>query len=154
MRRAAARHCGCGLDPAALARLTAGFLGARRPPGCGCCCICPPSRSPGSGLPGSGLAGPLPPRTLRRLQDTVLRCAADVLSGPAGLAAFLRTGLLGGQFPAVSLPLEAGAATSTVPPHLRRAVIARDRHPSTSTWLPRESRQIRRRGSRPGLLQS
>jgi hypothetical protein len=57
----------------------------------------------------------------------LLRYAADVLSGPAGLAAFLRTGLLAADFPAVSLPLDVGAATSTVPPHLRRAVIARDR---------------------------
>jgi Domain of unknown function (DUF222)/HNH endonuclease len=105
------------LDPAALAKLTAGFLAAGRQPGCTCGrCTC----LPGSGLPGSGPD--------RRLQDTLLRCAADVLSGPAGLAAFLRTGLLGGQFPAVSLPLDTGAATSTVPAHLRRAVIARDRH--------------------------
>src|ERR1035441_842695 len=117
------------VDPAALASLAAGFLAGRRP-GCPCGrCTCPTSRSPGSGLPDSGPAGPLPPRTLRRLQDTLLRYAADVLSGPAGLAAFLRTGLLAAEFPpAVSLPLDVGAATSTVPPHLRRAVIARDRH--------------------------
>ena len=117
------------VDPAALASLAAGFLAGRRP-GCTCGrCTCPTSRSPGSGLPDSGPAGPLPPRTLRRLQDTLLRYAADVLSGPAGLAAFLRTGLLAAEFPpAVSLPLDVGAATSTVPPHLRRAVIARDRH--------------------------
>jgi hypothetical protein len=121
------------LDPAALARLAAGFLPAGRQPGCTCGrCICPPSHPSHPSLtrpgrPGSGPAGPLPPRTLRRLQDTLLRYAADVLSGPAGLAAFLRTGLLAADFPAVSLPLDVGAATSTVPPHLRRAVIARDR---------------------------
>jgi hypothetical protein len=75
------------------------------------------------------VAPPLPPKTLRRLQDTLLRYAADVLSGPAGLAAFLRTGLLAAEFPpAVSLPLDVGNATPTVPAHLRRAVIARDRH--------------------------
>ena len=51
-----------------------------------------------------------------------------MLSGPGGLAAFLRTRLTGGQFPAVSLPLDVGAATPTVPGHLRRAVITRDRH--------------------------
>ncbi len=107
-------------DPAALAHLTAEFLAAAgRSPRCACGrCTCPP---------GSRTSRPLPPRTLRRLQDTLLRHAADVLSGPAGLAAFLRTGLLGAEFPAVSLPLDTGAATSTVPPHLRRAVIARDR---------------------------
>jgi Domain of unknown function (DUF222)/HNH endonuclease len=117
------------VDPTALAGMTAAYLAGRRP-GCACGrCTCPTSRSPGSGLPDSGPAGPLPPRTLRRLQDTLLRYAADVLSGPAGLAAFLRTGLLAAEFPpAVSLPLDVGAATSTIPPHLRRAVIARDRH--------------------------
>jgi hypothetical protein len=51
-----------------------------------------------------------------------------VLSGPGGLAAFLRAQATGGQFPAVSLPLDVGAATPTVPGHLRRAVITRDRH--------------------------
>jgi hypothetical protein len=81
-----------------------------------------------SGPAGAGPGGPLPPETPARLQDTLLRAAADVLSGPAGLAAFLRTGLLAAEFPSVSLPLDAGTATSTVPPHLRRAVIARDRH--------------------------
>jgi hypothetical protein len=71
----------------------------------------------------------LPPRTLARLRDTLAWYAADILSGPAGLAGFLRTGLLAADFPpAVSLPLDVGTATATVPPHLRRAVIARDRH--------------------------
>jgi hypothetical protein len=51
-----------------------------------------------------------------------------VLSGPAGLAAALRTGLPGPQAAGVSLPLDVGTATSTIPGHLRRAVIARDRH--------------------------
>ncbi len=105
------------LDPAALAKLTAGFLRAAGcPTGCACGrCTCPPSPAPS-------------PRTLRRLQDTLLRHAADVLSGPAGLAAYLRTGLLAAEFPAVSLPLDTGAATPTIPPHLRRAVTRRDRH--------------------------
>ncbi len=58
----------------------------------------------------------------------MLRYAADVLSGPAGLAAFLRTRLLAAECPAVSLPLDTGTATDQVPAHLRRAVIARDRH--------------------------
>jgi hypothetical protein len=108
------------IDPAALAGMTAAYLAGRRPGyACGGC-TCTPGPVPDQALP---------PKTLRRLQDTLLRCAADVLSGPAGLAAFLRTGLLAAEFPpAVSLPLDVGAATSTVPPNLRRAVIARDRH--------------------------
>jgi Domain of unknown function (DUF222) len=76
---------------------------------------------------GSAPALPLPPATLARLRDTLLRYAADVLSGPAGLAAFLRTSLLATEFPAVSLPLDSGAATDVIPPHLRRAVTARHR---------------------------
>jgi hypothetical protein len=58
----------------------------------------------------------------------VLAAAADVLSGPAGLAAYLRTGVLGGAAAAVSLPLDTGKATDSIPPHLRRLVILRDRH--------------------------
>jgi hypothetical protein len=68
------------------------------------------------------------PPTMSELRDIILRHAAEVLSGPAGLAATLRTGLPGPQAAGISLPLDVGAATSTIPPHLRRAVIARDRH--------------------------
>jgi hypothetical protein len=68
------------------------------------------------------------PRSVRRVQDTLLRYAAGVLSGPTGLAAFLRTGILTADLPAsVSLPLDTGTPTPTVPPHLRRAVALRDR---------------------------
>jgi hypothetical protein len=63
-----------------------------------------------------------------RFRDTLLRYAAQILSGPAGLAAQLRDQVLGRRFPAVSLPLDVGVATDQIPPHLRRAVIARDRH--------------------------
>jgi hypothetical protein len=110
------------LDPSVLDAMTdrylAGMAGFRRPD-CQCGgCACPP-----------GPAGPPPSQTRRRLQDTLLAYAADILSGPAGLAAFLRTGLLAGDFPATaSLPLDTGTSTATVPPHLRRAVILRDRH--------------------------
>jgi hypothetical protein len=58
----------------------------------------------------------------------VLTAAADVLSGPAGLAAYLRTGVLGGAAAAISLPLDTGTATDSIPAHLRRLVILRDRH--------------------------
>jgi hypothetical protein len=61
---------------------------------------------------------------VRRL---VLRYAADLLSGPAGLAAFLRTGLLPCPAGSISLPLDAGKASEEIPAHLRRLVILRDR---------------------------
>ncbi len=63
----------------------------------------------------------------RAARQIVIAHAADLMSGPAGLAAYLRTGLLGGSAAAISLPLGTGAATKTVPAHLRRLVIARDR---------------------------
>ena len=68
----------------------------------------------------------------RRLAEDAVRQilidrAADLLSGPGGLAAWLRTRLLDGPAASMSLPLDIGAATETIPAHLRRAVIARDR---------------------------
>jgi hypothetical protein len=63
-----------------------------------------------------------------RLAATLIRYAAGMLSGPAGLAAALRAGLPGPLGAGVSLPLDITSPTATVPPHLRRAVTARDRH--------------------------
>ncbi|HEX3491935.1 MAG TPA: HNH endonuclease signature motif containing protein, partial [Streptosporangiaceae bacterium] len=84
----------------------------------------PPGLTPGPALP----AATLTPGSLARLQDTLLRYAVSLLSGPAGLASYLRTQLTSGFFPAPSLPLDLGEPTEQVPPHLRRAVIKRDRH--------------------------
>ena len=114
------------LDPAALDALAGAFLACPAGP-CPLHDPGPPGRGPGPG--GCRCTTPpLPPATAARLRATLLAYAADLLSGPGGLAAFLRTRLLGGEFPAVSLPLDVGAATPTVPGHLRRAVITRDRH--------------------------
>ena len=82
--------------------------------------------APGAGS-GAG-SSPLTPGGLARLQDTLLRYAVSLLSGPTGLASYLRTQLTGGFFPAPSLPLDLGQPTEQVPPHLRRAVTKRDRH--------------------------
>jgi hypothetical protein len=93
----------------------------------------PPALTAASGttVPGTGAgtgSSPLTPGGLARLQDTLLRYAVSLLSGPTGLASYLRTQLTGGFFPAPSLPLDLGQPTEQVPPHLRRAVIKRDRH--------------------------
>jgi hypothetical protein len=69
----------------------------------------------------------------RRLADKALRQiliarAADLLSGPTGLGAYLRARLMGGPAASISLPLDTGAATETIPAHLRRLVITRDGH--------------------------
>ncbi len=58
----------------------------------------------------------------------LLETAVALLSGPGGLASLLRTGTLPPPAASVSLPLDVGAVTELVPPHLRRAIIARDRH--------------------------
>jgi hypothetical protein len=53
---------------------------------------------------------------------------ADLLSGPGGLAGYLRTQLLARPYTGTSQPLDLGAPTAEIPPHLRRAVILRDQH--------------------------
>jgi len=63
----------------------------------------------------------------RALRQILIARAADLLSGPHGLAACLRTGLLGDPAASVSLPLDTGVATETIAAHLRRLVILRDR---------------------------
>ena len=57
----------------------------------------------------------------------IARLAIDFVSGPSGLASVLRTGLLEHPFSTPSLPLDIGFADS-IPGHIRRAVILRDRH--------------------------
>ena len=68
---------------------------------------------------------PLTPATRDRLRRALLRLAADALSGPSGLAARLRAALDGKPLTTLSLPLDIGAATETIPAHLRRAVTTR-----------------------------
>ena len=77
---------------------------------------------------------PLSPQTLSRLRGSLLAMAADVLSGPGGLAAWLRHTQLAGTPAAtlslplsIPLPLDTGRAEPTIPAHLRRAVTTRHR---------------------------
>ena len=72
------------------------------------------------------LAGPLPPETRMRLSRTLLRLAIDAVSGPDGLAAYLRAKTLGAPFSTASMPLDIGYSKD-IPEHIRRAVIMRDR---------------------------
>ena len=67
------------------------------------------------------------PDAKARLRRTLLAMAADAMSGPGGLAGYLRTRLLQVPYSAASLPLDVGR-TKDIPDHLRRAVILRDRH--------------------------
>ena len=53
--------------------------------------------------------------------------AVDLLSGPGGLAWFLRRRQLGARLGGPSLPLDVGVSTD-IPAAIRRAVILRDQH--------------------------
>ena len=61
------------------------------------------------------------------LQKAIIGQAVDLLSGPGGLASFLRTQQLGARLNGPSLPLDIGYS-ETVPAAIRNAVILRDRH--------------------------
>ncbi len=81
------------------------------------------------GTPGStARPGQISPATRQRLRDTLLTMSISLLSGPGGLAACLRATTLGAPYTSRSQPLDIGRSTRTVPPHLRKAVIHRDRH--------------------------
>jgi Domain of unknown function (DUF222) len=69
----------------------------------------------------------LSPQAGQALRDAIARLAIDFVSGPDGIAAALRTGLLQPPLNTPSLPLDIGHS-DTIPAHIRRAVIARDRH--------------------------
>jgi hypothetical protein len=62
------------------------------------------------------------------VRDLILANAVALLSGPGQLASVLRTGALPPPAAGISLPLDVGTATDTIPAHLRRAVILRDKH--------------------------
>jgi hypothetical protein len=71
-------------------------------------------------------AGP-PSPAREALQDAIIGKAVDLLSGPGGLASFLRRQELGARLGGPSLPLDIGYA-DTVPAAIRHAVILRDQH--------------------------
>ena len=68
------------------------------------------------------------PARRQRLRDTLLQLSITLLSGPGGLASCLRVTSLGEPYNSLSQPLDMGAPTPEVPPHLRKAVIQRDQH--------------------------
>jgi hypothetical protein len=80
-----------------------------------------------SGNAPARLQGPLSPAARIALERTLLAMAIRALSGPHGLAGFLRTNLLGRPFNGASLILDAGD-TDDIPDHIRRAVLLRDKH--------------------------
>ena len=61
------------------------------------------------------------------LEQAIIGKAVDLVSGPGGLASFLRRRQLGARLAGPSLPLDIGFA-ETIPAGIRNAVILRDRH--------------------------
>jgi Domain of unknown function (DUF222) len=61
------------------------------------------------------------------LEEAVIGKAVGLLSGPGGLASFLRRRQLGARLGGPSLPLDIGYA-ETIPAGIRNAVVLRDRH--------------------------
>ena len=90
----------------------------------------------GDGQPGAAVgsahprSGSLSPEAWRALRHAMARLAIDLVSGPAGVAAVLRQGLLDKRYNTPSLPLDIGYSDS-IPAHIRRAVLLRDR---TCAW--------------------
>jgi hypothetical protein len=73
--------------------------------------------------------GPRPPtpEAGEMLRQAIIGKAVDLLSGPSGLASFLRTRLAGARLAGPSLPLDVGHSAE-IPAAIRRAVILRDQH--------------------------
>jgi hypothetical protein len=82
----------------------------------------------------SAAAAPPPGRTaevLAMLEHQILAAVIQIVSGPGGVASFLRRNLMGKGLNGPSLPLDVGQ-TDEIPVHLRRLVALRDqtcRHP-------------------------
>jgi hypothetical protein len=85
-----------------------------------------PPAAPGEPVPA---AAPVPAGLLSReaLQQAIIGKAVDLVSGPGGLASFLRRQQLGAPLAGPSLPLDIGFSP-TIPPGIRNAVTWRDRH--------------------------
>ncbi len=79
-----------------------------------------------AGPDGRTRSQPLSPEAWRALRHAMARLALDLVSGPAGVAAILRQGLLDQPYNTPSLPLDIGYSDS-IPWYIRRAVQLRDR---------------------------
>ncbi len=81
----------------------------------------------GAGTDGQGATAPDTARAWEALEQAVIGKAVDLLSGPGGLAGFLRRRQLGARLGGPSLPLDIGVS-ETIPAGIRNAVILRDKH--------------------------
>ena len=76
---------------------------------------------------GQPAAAPDTARAWEALERAIIGKAVDLLSGPGGLASFLRRRQLGARLGGPSLPLDIGYA-ETIPAGIRNAVTLRDQH--------------------------
>ena len=85
--------------------------------------------SPDQDDPAEGQASPDPQTSPGRdaLQLAIIGKAVELLSGPGGLASFLRRQQLGGRLGGPSLPLDVGISRD-IPAAIRTAVTSRDQH--------------------------
>ena len=83
----------------------------------------------GTGTGASGQAAPAADtaQAWEAIEQAVIGKAVDLLSGPGGLASFLRRRQLSVRLGGPSLPLDIGYS-ETIPAGIRNAVILRDRH--------------------------
>ena len=86
-----------------------------------------PGGDVGTGAGGQGAAAADTSRAWEALEQAVIGKAVDLLSGPGGLAGFLRRRQLGARLGGPSLPLDIGMSES-IPASIRNAVILRDKH--------------------------
>src|SRR5439155_14996184 len=77
--------------------------------------------------PGPDGAGPDTTAAWAALEQAIIGKAVDLVSGPGGLASFLRRRQLGVRLAGPSLPLDIGYS-ETIPAGIRNAVLLRDRH--------------------------
>jgi hypothetical protein len=80
-----------------------------------------------TGTGGEGAAASYTTRAWEALERAVIGKAVELLSGPGGLASFLRRRQLGARLGGPSLPLDIGVSQS-IPAGIRNAVILRDKH--------------------------
>ena len=88
------------------------------------------ARRHGTGTDGDGEQGAPSQDTAlawEALERAIIGKAVDLLSGPGGLASFLRRRQLGARLGGPSLPLDIGYS-ETIPAGIRNAVILRDKH--------------------------
>jgi hypothetical protein len=85
----------------------------------------PGTPDPGAAAAADGGLGTT--RSQDALVQAIIGAAVDLLSGPGGLASFLRRRQLGARLGGPSLPLDVGVSRD-IPAAIRRAVILRDQH--------------------------